>query len=116
MGLKTDPDVLATWRTGIKALAALPRVYIKASGLEYVRTSWLTDDDANAAVKAMVLEVIDVFGPDRVMFASNFPVDRCLSGANLEDTFTGLYKLVKDLPVDTLHKLFRENARRVYKM
>lgn len=62
------------------ALAALPNVHVKISGLDYIRHGWAVDAGANAVVKGLVREVVALFGASRCMFASNFPVDLCVLG------------------------------------
>jgi predicted TIM-barrel fold metal-dependent hydrolase len=63
------------WRKGMAALAALPHVHVKISGLDYIRHGWAVDPEAKAVVKGLVREVVHMFGAGRCMFASNFPVD-----------------------------------------
>lgn len=62
---------LASWRRGLAQLAQLPRVVCKVSGLGMFNPDWRTED-----LRPIVLDVIDVFGPSRVMLGSNFPVDK----------------------------------------
>mgnify|MGYP000364079029 CR=1 FL=1 len=146
MGPRTDDAVLATWRAAIRDLEALPNVYMKASNLEFVRDGWMRDavrgasdrrtatrrvtthvvhcrsphaspaQDAYATAKSMVREVVDVFGEDRVMVASNFPVDRVTTGEGMSALYAAMHSLVDDLPLATRVKLFRDNAKRVYKL
>ena len=54
----------------MKALAACEQVYCKLSCLCLQDGPWDYDDN-----RRIVLEAIDIFGIDRCMFASNFPVD-----------------------------------------
>src|SRR4029079_8693051 len=55
-----------------------------------------------------------IFGTDRGMFASNFPVD------SLVGTFTEIYDgfraAVADLPLPEQKKLFHDNASRIYRI
>jgi len=62
---------MASWRTGLRELATLPRVSCKVSGLGMFNPGWTVDE-----LKPIVLDVIEIFGPERVMFGSNFPVDK----------------------------------------
>jgi predicted TIM-barrel fold metal-dependent hydrolase len=62
---------LAAWRIGLRALAELPGVVCKVSGLGMFNPSWTVDD-----LRPIVHEVVGTFGPERVMFGSNFPVDK----------------------------------------
>jgi predicted TIM-barrel fold metal-dependent hydrolase len=62
---------LASWSEGLKKLAALPNVYCKISGLAMFKHQWSIDD-----IRIIITTCIDVFGPSRCMFGSNFPVDK----------------------------------------
>ena len=62
---------LASWRAGLRALAARPRTVCKISGLGMFNPTWTV-----AELRPLVDSVIDLFGPERVMLGSNFPVDK----------------------------------------
>ena len=84
-------------------------------------TTTTTSTDANAVVKARVREVIEWFGPERCMFASNFPVDKCLLGGSaqpttLEALVLAQHALINDLPEEQQQQLFSETAKKVYKL
>jgi hypothetical protein len=42
---------IAEWRAGMRALAALPHVYMKVSGLDFVTPHWMAHPAAHAVVK-----------------------------------------------------------------
>ncbi|MEO1596440.1 MAG: amidohydrolase family protein [Pseudomonadota bacterium] len=62
---------LSAWREGLELLAALPNVSCKISGLGMFDHDWNTD-----SIRPIVETCIEVFGPARAMFGSNFPVDK----------------------------------------
>jgi predicted TIM-barrel fold metal-dependent hydrolase len=62
---------LERWREGLVKLAALPDVYCKISGLSMFDHNWKIDD-----IRSIVASCIQIFGPERCMFGSNFPVDK----------------------------------------
>lgn len=66
-----NPAGLRAWRAGLQQLAELPNLSCKISGLGMFRPDWTI-----AELRPIVQSAIDVFGPHRVMFGSNFPVDR----------------------------------------
>lgn len=70
-GLPWDrtPEGLAQWRAGMRALAENPNVAVKLSELGTPWHAW--DASAN---HGLLCEVLDIFGPRRCLFASNFPV------------------------------------------
>ena len=71
MPVLTDADGLDDWRRGMKALAALPHVAVKLSGMGFIRRDWSLDH-----VGGLVRETIDLFGIDRCAFASDTPTDK----------------------------------------
>lgn len=70
-----DPEGLAAWSAGMGELAARPNVAVKISGLAMIDRQWTVD-----SIRPFVLTAIDLFGPERCMFASNFPVDKLYGG------------------------------------
>ena len=108
-GLPADrsPDGLAGWKRAMAALAASPNVEVKISGLGQPGATWTADLN-----RPVVRTVIDLFGPARCMFASNFPVDSlCAPFATI---FGGFRDIVADLAPHEQRALFRDNAIRVY--
>lgn len=79
-------DGLAAWADGLRALAALPQVTCKFSGLGMFDHGWTVD-----GIRPIVEACLDAFGPDRCMFGSNFPVDSLSSDyATLVAAYTAL--------------------------
>ncbi len=62
---------LRAWRKGLERLAKLPGVYCKISGLSMFNHDWKLEN-----LRPIVETCIEVFGPARCMFGSNFPVDK----------------------------------------
>ncbi|MFG2953842.1 amidohydrolase family protein [Streptomyces sp. NPDC048291] len=62
---------LEPWATGVRALAARPNTVCKLSGMvtEADPASWTVDD-----LRPYAATVLDAFGPDRLMFGSDWPV------------------------------------------
>jgi predicted TIM-barrel fold metal-dependent hydrolase len=65
-----------------------------------------------AANRAIVLTTIELFGPDRCLFASNFPVDGLC--ATFDTIYSGFRTIVGELSSDEQRKLFHDNAVRIY--
>ena len=100
---------LRHWRAGLERLAELPRVYCKVSGLGMFNPRWHTRD-----LRPLVLAVIDTFGPERVMFGSNFPVDKLYrSYAELWDAYDAI---TADFSESERAQLFRRNADAFYRI
>lgn len=109
MPVDRDEDGIAAWRTGIASLAARPNVAMKISGFGMVDRDW-----SEASIRPFVLELIDRFGPDRTMFASNFPVDR-LHGSFVSH-FAAFTSITADFCAADRQRLFADTAAAVYRL
>jgi L-fuconolactonase len=69
-------------------------------------------DNLQQLLQPMVDHVTDAFGPDRVLFGSNYPMDR--PNASLPDIIGMLLNVLGPRGDDVLRKVFRDNATRVY--
>jgi predicted TIM-barrel fold metal-dependent hydrolase len=98
-----------TWRDGMRALATRPNVFAKISGLGMIDHQWTIE-----SLRPYVLETIDAFGPERAMFASNFPVDRLYSSYGA--LWQAFDRIVGGATPTERHALFRGNAERVYRI
>ena len=110
-GLPGDrsPEGLAAWRRAMATLAACPNSAVKISGLGQPGRPWTAG--ANGPV---VRATIEIFGVDRCMFASNFPVDGLC--ASFDAIFTGFEAIVQDLTAADQRRLFHDNAARIYRL
>ena len=110
-GLPSDRrmDAIAGWRRAMALLADCPNAAVKISGIGRRGVPWTAADN-----REIVLTTIELFGADRCMFASNFPVDSlCASFATI---FSGFREIVRDFPDNEQRALFHDNARRIYAM
>ncbi len=110
-GLPSDrsADGIAGWKAAMKTLASCLNVAVKISGLGQQGQPWTV-----AANRDIVLTTIDLFGPSRCMFASNFPVDSLC--ASFQTIFGGFLEIVRNFSVDEQRALFRDNALDIYGM
>jgi len=100
---------IARWRAGMHRLARLPNVAVKISGLGMFDRSWTV-----ASIRSIVLATIDIFGTDRSMFASNFPVDGMM--ASYDRIWNAFKTLTSDFSEPERNKLFKENAIHYYRL
>ena len=100
---------LALWEQGMKALVKLPNVCVKLSEFGLKDVEW--DYESN---KSIVLKTIDMFGPERCMWASNFPVAglRISYKAQLE----ALLEMTKDLALHERRAIFHDTAANFYRI
>jgi predicted TIM-barrel fold metal-dependent hydrolase len=100
---------LAMWRRGMKALAEREQVFCKLSCLCLQDGPWQLEDN-----RRVVLEAIEIFGVDRCMFASNFPVDGLR--VSYDRMFQDFKSMTALLSASDRRKLFHDNAARFYRI
>jgi len=110
-GLPADrsPEGLRSWRAAIEIAAAEPNIAIKISGLGIRGQPW-----SLAANAPVIRDAIRIFGVERAMFASNFPVDGLIG--TFDAIYTGFKAAVADLPPEDQRRLFHDNAVRIYRI
>jgi L-fuconolactonase len=103
--------LLDPWRAEMAALAALPNVICKVSGLvtEADPEDWTADD-----LEPYLAHVLAVFGEDRVAFGGDWPV--CTQAASYRRWVDTLDALTASLTPTAKRKLWSENARRFYRL
>lgn len=100
---------LDPWAPDLRALAALPNTVAKLSGLvtEADPASWTVDE-----LRPYADTALDAFGPDRLMFGSDWPV--CTLGASYGEMLTATQELTSGLSPAERTLLFETTATRVY--
>ncbi|MBL0170435.1 MAG: amidohydrolase family protein [Gemmatimonadaceae bacterium] len=109
------PDIaggrLEEWRSGLPRLARYNHVTCKLSGL-VTEASWHTWTDAD------LLPVLDAaaeaFGPERLMFGSDWPV--CLVAAGYARVVDVIERWAERLTTAERARVFGETAREVYRL
>jgi L-fuconolactonase len=98
------------WRRGMDALAALgENVVCKLSGLAMPLGSMRAE-----AMSPWIDHALEVFGPSRCMFGSNFPVD-AMAGT-FDELLTGFVEATSGLDGVGRDQVFAGTARRVYRV
>jgi predicted TIM-barrel fold metal-dependent hydrolase len=110
-GLPTDRDPagMDRWRTGLRLLAAQPQVSIKISGLGITDRRWTVE-----SLRPVVLECIEVFGTERAMFASDFPVERV--HGSFDAFYSAFDAITADFSETERERLFAANAEALYRI
>jgi predicted TIM-barrel fold metal-dependent hydrolase len=110
--LRAKPEEVERWKRGIAEVAKRKQVVCKVSG-------FITNDDQSPRmiptteqIARVVDHVYDCFGPDRVMFAGDWPV--CTLAMSLGEWVGVLGSVVKDRPPQDQKKLFHDNAKSFY--
>lgn len=107
--LARDPDPI--WRQHIAELARRPNVACKFSGVVTETPGWSWDLDL---VRRHFEVVLEAFGPQRLMFGSDWPV--CLVAAEYAAWLQCVEACAAPLSPDEKVQLFGGTATRVYKL
>jgi len=99
------------WAEAMKPVAAFPNIHCKLSGLvtEANWTSWQTND-----LRPYVEEALKLFGCDRMMFGSDYPV--CLLASSYDRVLESFQELLEDLSDVDRDKIFSTNAQKFYRL
>ena len=99
-----SPQGLADWAEALKSLSGLDNVTCKLSGLGMFDHNWQAE-----SFRPIVETVLAQFGADRVMFGSNFPVDKLYSDY---PTLIAAYRAL--IPPEKHEQVFHNTARVFY--
>ena len=115
-------EVYAEWQRDLAAVAQCPNVTIKLGGLAMPWNGFgfengqrpPTSDELVARQAKYYHYAIETFGPERCMFESNFPVDKCaVSYGVLWNAFKKIAAKYSEAEKDAM---FRGTATRVYRV
>jgi len=96
------------WQRDMERLARLSNVVCKVSGIVVqARERWTA-----AELAPVINHTLAAFGPDRVMFAGDWPV--CTLRATYRQWVEALRSIVRDRSAADNRKLFHDNAVRFY--
>ncbi|MGB4825911.1 MAG: amidohydrolase [Paracoccaceae bacterium] len=99
------------WARGIDAIAAMPHVHVKLSGI----TAYCAPGTANrATLQPWVDHILAAFGTDRVLWGGDWPVVNL--GIGLPDWIALTRGLLESLSLAEQGRVFQGTARRVYRV
>ena len=115
-------EVFAVWKAGIEDLAKRPNVWVKLGGLGMTvcgfgfhhRDPRPGSEELAEAWRPYLETCIAAFGVERGMFESNFPVDG--ASCDYATLWNALKRVAAGASADEKAKLFRDNARRFYRL
>ena len=115
-------EILGLWRERIAMIAQRPNVVLKISGLGLSNLGYGRETSGNIGsrevladmIGPLVLHAVDRFGPDRVMFGSDSPIDR--PNSTIDMSVGALLDVLGERGPHLLAQLFAENARRIYRI
>ena len=100
---------LAMWRAGLQTLAERPNVHVKLSEFGLRDSAWNARDNIG-----LMREVLALFGWQRCMFGSNFPVAGLRIG--FREQLDAVMQSLDDLPHPAQHAVMAGNALAFYRM
>jgi predicted TIM-barrel fold metal-dependent hydrolase len=105
----TDEDTVGVWQDGLRRMASLQNLVVKLTG----QGTFVHRVDP-ALLSLVAGHVLDLFGPRRAMFGTNFPIERIwTSMADLVDAWR---RVLSGMPPDEQSWVFAETARTVYRL
>ena len=115
-------DVFATWLNGMRQLAALPNVYVKLGGLGMRINGFGFEKGTTPPSSLQLVDAwrpwiepcIELFGANRCMFESNFPVDK--GSYSYATCWNAFKRLTYSAGADERQALFEGTASRVYRL
>jgi predicted TIM-barrel fold metal-dependent hydrolase len=109
MPIGRSSDELLDWEGAMRNFARAENVAVKLSGFALGQDGWTLE-----TMRPLVLKVVGIFGVERCMFASNFPVDRLYSTCRaLVEAFEAV---IADFSPAEAAQLLSVNAERVYQI
>jgi len=110
-GMKEDTSKAgdALWRDGMKRLADCPNVVTKLSAFG----TFIHRNDPEF-ITEMVLETEKLFGADRCIYGSNFPIEKLWT--NYGDLFNAFQDAAKSLSKKKQSAIFSATAARMYRL
>jgi predicted TIM-barrel fold metal-dependent hydrolase len=96
------------WRAGMRLLARNSNVYPKISGLG----TFLHRCDRDA-IRPVILETVEIFGADRCLFGSNFPIEKIWT--DYATLFDITASILDELNAGEKAAVWGETAKRIYR-
>jgi predicted TIM-barrel fold metal-dependent hydrolase len=104
-----DADYRATWSAALRGLAGEPNVVAKISSLGVHDHAWTVEGR-----RPWIRALLEIFGPDRCLYGSNWPVERLYSG--YADVLGAFRSAIDDLTRAEQEAVLAGNARRVFRL
>jgi predicted TIM-barrel fold metal-dependent hydrolase len=115
-------EVYAAWQASITELAKCPNVTMKLGGMmmraalyDYKAAQQpISSEELAAAWRPYMEPCIELFGPRRCMFESNFPVEKM--GIGWVPLWNAFKRIAAGASDDEKHALFHDTAKRIYRL
>jgi predicted TIM-barrel fold metal-dependent hydrolase len=99
----------SAWRDGMKLLAVEPNVSTKLSGLGTFTHAYRAD-----VVAPVIKETVAIFGADRCMYGSNFPIEKLWT--DYRSLYLTFREAIADLSLAEQKAVLHDTAARIYRI
>ena len=114
--------IFEEWKVKLATLAECPNVHAKISGLLmpvlghdfHLKKQKATKMQIIERLQPMINHAVQVFGADRILFASNFPMDK--PSADLTKIIAAYIEMIQPYGEDAMFKIFHQNAKNFYQI
>lgn len=114
--------IFQQWQRDLAVLAEQKNVYAKISGLMmpvlghrfYQQYRTATVYEMVNLLTPLIQHAIQVFGSDRIIFASNFPMDK--ANTTLSDLIQAYIEMITPYGDQAMYSIFRQNAANFYQL
>jgi predicted TIM-barrel fold metal-dependent hydrolase len=107
--MQRTPEYFRAWQAAIRTMAGAPNTIMKVSGLGMGDPLWTVE-----SIRPYVLGAIETFGVDRIVFGSNWPLDRMFS--SYPDVINAYAAIISGFSGEEQVKLFSGNAERIFRI
>ena len=107
--MERTPEYFQAWRAAVRELGRVPSVWMKISGLGMRDPRWTVE-----SLRPWVLGAIEAFGTARVVFGTNWPVDRMYS--SYPDLIAAYAAIIGDFTGEEQRAMFATNAERLFRI
>ncbi len=107
--MERTPESFKLWQAAMRTLAGAENVWMKISGLGMFDRRWTIE-----SLRPYVLGAIEAFGPARVVFGTNWPVDRMFS--SYPDLIDAYAAIIAGFSEAEQCAMFGANAERLFRI
>ena len=98
---------IQTWEQGMSLLASLPQVSVKLCGFGMFDQQWSAE-----SIKSMLDILLAQYGSERLLFGSNFPVDKLMG--DYDSVVSKIDTALSGISAIERQAIFSDNASRIY--
>jgi len=106
---KRSAEYFTNWKAGMEKLSNSDNIFCKISGLGMGDNNWTTE-----SIRPYVETCIELFGTNRSLFATNWPIDSLWS--EYGDVVKAYREITSSYSESEIGRLFSKNAEEIYQL